>query len=392
MSRTSSFRPRIAFNIKRRRKNRKDAVDDEYHNVSAAMSTSDWSNLYKKLGKRSRNEMYSLLDKQKRIVSKRTTTANVDRHEAVYAGISDKLSSSEWQQVYDELDADSKDKLFAILDKRRIAVNETDYGQDGVEDYAKLQKELNYFYDGFKSTIIHQLSLCLKDKNPAKMRLLDVACGDGNYSRTLAEQFGFSKIYAFDISEHQIKKARALSSSAAFDDVTFRCVDASTFHKDESFESLKGSFDVAVIPWFFSYATDKTQLAQYVESIAYMLKPNALIIGATVSISDVDKLRTGVLLNDRKFCIEFPSAENVREDGGKWVHLVGSKKFRFVEYVYTHQTYSKLFNTFGCGNVRFLGGKEYVDGKHCDKKENQLLQRLVSAKENPLHIFVSDMN
>jgi len=51
-----------------------------------------------------------------------------------------------------------------------------------------------------------------------------------------------------------------------------------------------------------------------------------------------------------------------------------------------------LFNAFGCGNVRFLDGKEYVDGKHCDEQENKLLQRLVSAKENPLQIFVSDIN
>ena len=263
----------------------------------------------------------------------------------------------------------------------------TDYSKDGVDLYEQLQKEMNYIYDGFKTNVLHQLSMYLKDKDTSKMCFVDVACGNGNYSRWLSKHYKFKRILAVDLSQSEIDKAIKETDFKKYPNIKYQAVDASTFHTDGDFADLKCQFDCAILPWFFGYATSKAVLDTYMKSVHFVLKPNVFMVGCTITIDDVKNLRVGMTQNDPSFLDEVDSSMKCEE--GLWIHISGTAKFRFIEYLYTHATYQQLFEKNGFKSCAFLMPNQWIDGWNSSDKELEMMAKFVNSTENFSQIFMA---
>eukprot|EP01084_Bolivina_argentea_P070123 127538_1 len=283
--------------------------------------------------------------------------------------------------------SDSEDEKIPDTDKLRM---ETDYSANN--EYAELQQEMNWFYDGFQTNVIHQLKI-YHEKNAhskydiANMKIIDIACGDGNYSRLLADLFNYKKIYAVDISNAQIVKALNQTDPKEYPNISYESCDASKLHHNAEHEWMKQQFDIAILPWFLSYAADKNILNRYIQSVNYVLKPKGFIVGCTESIKNINDLSVGIYMKNPRFHMEVPEDNPCQE--GIWIHLVGSKKFKFVEYLYTEYTYSKLFSENGFRSCHFLESNEWKTGQHSSKYEQQLFSKAIDYKGCWVKMFIA---
>ena len=172
-----------------------------------------------------------------------------------------------------------------------------------------------------------------------------------------------------------------------YPNIKYIAVDASTFHKDKQFEKLSRRFDCAISPWFWGYAEDKAALDDFIKSVDFVLKPGAFLIGCTESIDDVKKLRVGTHLDDPSLMIEIDTKMKCQE--GLWIHILGSAKFRFIEYLYTHETYQRAFEKNGFDGCSFLKPEQWIDGWKSTEKEKKMMAKLFNAKANFIQMFTT---
>eukprot|EP00834_Sanchytrium_tribonematis_P006366 NODE_462_length_7167_cov_0.402518.p4 type:complete len:250 gc:universal NODE_462_length_7167_cov_0.402518:3899-3150(-) len=92
------------------------------------------------------------------------------------------------------------------------------------------------------------------------MRVLDLACGDGRYSR-LYHQMGATDV-GVDLSETQIKMAKSHGSNIEYH--VGDCTDLS--------ELQLGVFDMVTASFLLNYASSETMLMKFVKTIATHLK------------------------------------------------------------------------------------------------------------------------
>eukprot|EP01084_Bolivina_argentea_P256182 431212_1 len=113
----------------------------------------------------------------------------------------------------------------------RYCSRTTQYSSDVTSQYAQLKNDMHYFYDGIKSTVLSQLDAHNEKSGKANMKVIDIACGDGNYSRTIADKCNYiDQIIAVDISEAQIESAIEATDKNKYPNISYECLDAGKFH------------------------------------------------------------------------------------------------------------------------------------------------------------------
>jgi SAM-dependent methyltransferase len=100
--------------------------------------------------------------------------------------------------------------------------------------------------------------------------VLDLACGEGIYSRRLAER-GARRVVGVDISAGMVELARSMPSERAAA-IEYRVGDALTLGRI-------GAFDIVLGSYLLNYARSKAELLQFCASIAANLGPGGRFVG-----------------------------------------------------------------------------------------------------------------
>ncbi|NND55266.1 MAG: class I SAM-dependent methyltransferase [Gammaproteobacteria bacterium] len=107
-----------------------------------------------------------------------------------------------------------------------------------------------------------------------ELRVLDLACGDGYYSR-LIRQAGAAHVTGIDISTQMIALAEAQEQSAPLG-IEYRCADVTDLAADTAGELQ--SFDLASAAYLLHYATDESALRCMCASIANCLPSGGRLV------------------------------------------------------------------------------------------------------------------
>ena len=100
--------------------------------------------------------------------------------------------------------------------------------------------------------------------------VVDLACGEGIYSRKLVRR-GAARVVGVDISPEMIALARREEETTGLG-VEYVLSDVATVELDER-------FDVALCCFLFNYARSRSELRELVRSVAGLVKPGGLIVG-----------------------------------------------------------------------------------------------------------------
>ena len=100
--------------------------------------------------------------------------------------------------------------------------------------------------------------------------VLDLACGDGIYTRKLKEMGG-NKIVGMDLSSQMVSLAEKAEKENPIG-VKYLVGDAAHCEKI-------GNFDIVLAVYLLNYAKNKKQLTQFLQNIFMNLKPGGRLIG-----------------------------------------------------------------------------------------------------------------
>jgi toxoflavin synthase len=125
--------------------------------------------------------------------------------------------------------------------------------------------------------------------DPAGKAVIDIACGEGFYTRMLRRR-GAAKVIGVDLSEKMIELARASEAEYRLG-IDYVVGDARHL-------GLAAEYDLAVAAWFLNYARDPAELDAMCSGIARCLKPGGRF----------------VTVNCNPAC-DFPSAPSYRKYG-----------------------------------------------------------------------------
>ena len=113
-------------------------------------------------------------------------------------------------------------------------------------------------------------------------KVLDVACGDGHYTRLL-RRAGAAEVVGIDISERMIDLGREEESRNPLGGIEYRVEDAMVIGQPD--------FDLVTSLWLFPHATTRAELTQMCQGQASRLKPGGRLVAMAVNpgLADFDE-------------------------------------------------------------------------------------------------------
>lgn len=135
----------------------------------------------------------------------------------------------------------------------------------------------------------------------AGKRVVDIACGEGHFTRRL-KQAGAAEVVGVDLSERMIELARQQEAADPLG-IEYRVADARDLVSQQN-------FDLAVSAWLLVYAHDREELAQMCRGLACWIRPG----GRFVTFTTNPELYHFPSRSDyRKYGFEVQLAEQVSE-------------------------------------------------------------------------------
>mmetsp|Transcript_11931 Transcript_11931/g.25973 ORF Transcript_11931/g.25973 Transcript_11931/m.25973 type:complete len:270 (-) Transcript_11931:172-981(-) len=109
-------------------------------------------------------------------------------------------------------------------------------------------------------------------------KVLDLACGEGFYSRFMRIELGAASVVGVDLSPEQIALAHAQQKANPIENVSYFVGDVGALQSVLPSEYL-GSFDVILMAWLLNYARTEEQLCSFVANASHYLKPGGRLVG-----------------------------------------------------------------------------------------------------------------
>ena len=128
----------------------------------------------------------------------------------------------------------------------------------------------------------------------AGLRILDVGCGEGELTRSLAREG--ASVVGYDESANLIDRAKSIVVEPAIN-VQYHVATAANICE----KLPEGSFDFAVSTCVLHYAPDLDGLIQFFKSTAHLLKPGGLFAGL---VSNAEYGRFGQMRYNRRYVKE----------------------------------------------------------------------------------------
>ena len=170
--------------------------------------------------------------------------------------------------------------------------------------------------------------------------VLDLACGEGFYSRQLRLR-GASRVVAVDISPAMIALAREQEGGAP--GIEYRVGDA------RDLPDL-GSFDAVCAAYLLHYARDVDDLGRMCRSIAHRLQPGSRFVTLNENPEQPEERYAGYLRYGFS-----KSAASPRHEGSpiSYAMIAGRELFRFEAYHFERATYERELAAAGFVDVRW---------------------------------------
>lgn len=171
------------------------------------------------------------------------------------------------------------------------------------------------------------------------LTVLDLACGEGHYSR-LIRQRGAARVVGVDLSSEMIALAEAEERRAPLG-IEYRCSAA------EDLGTI-GSFDLVTAAFLLNCARTRERLGAMCDTIAANLKPG----GRFVSINS--NLGPGVPPDIAKYGWRAADSTPIEEGTPyRLTFLSGPEEFTVINVFYSHATYEEELRRAGFASVRW---------------------------------------
>lgn len=171
--------------------------------------------------------------------------------------------------------------------------------------------------------------------------VLDLACGEGFYSRFL-KQAGAARVVGVDLSERMIELARQQETERPLG-IEYIVHDARTFEPGES-------FDLVVAGYLLNYASTEEDLRAMCRTIAGSLKPG----GRFVTVNNNPAQPCEHFANGRKYGFLKTLAGGFGEGAPiTWTFDLGDGSFDITNYHLSLDTHERAFRSAGIDAVRW---------------------------------------
>ncbi len=202
------------------------------------------------------------------------------------------------------------------------------------EDY-KRSKQVAWRY------YIEQYSLCELAGEVSGLSVLDLACGDGHYTR-IFKKMGASRVVGVDVSTKMIELAIAADKGEPLD-IEYMVGDARSV-------PFRASFDVVLAAYLLNYAQSEEDLLDKANAIQRSLKPGGQFI--TVNNNPNQHLRS--FGNTRKYGFVKSAAGELRNGAAiHYTFLQDGEEFVIENYYLDGVTHVSVFQEAGFSDVHW---------------------------------------
>jgi len=196
------------------------------------------------------------------------------------------------------------------------------------------------------------------------LRVLDLACGDGRFTRWLKTSKQAAEVVGVDMSAPQIQMARDRETKEPLG-IQYHVGDASK--PLDMLEDL-GQFDVVFAAWLLIYATDKNMLKQFLVNVHNYVKEGGIFVTIT-SEPDYGK-KFGEEMNGISSTTDY-NHQVPPQDGGLMTigfYAEGRHLFDNTEYWWSLETYKNKFEEVGfknftCASLQYEGEEKIANEK-----------------------------
>ncbi len=190
-------------------------------------------------------------------------------------------------------------------------------------------------------TLIEAFTLLELVGDPSGKSLLDVACGEGFYTRMLRQK-GAAAVTGVDLSPGMVELARQ-QEAAHRQGIEYRVGDA------RNLEST-AEFDLVVAAYLLNYAQNRDELQAMCRGIARCLKPG----GRFVSVNSNPGLNFPAAPSFRKYGFETEAIGEWREGTPiRWRFHLEDGSFEIENYYLDVSLHEQAFRLAGFGEVRW---------------------------------------
>jgi ubiquinone/menaquinone biosynthesis C-methylase UbiE len=202
--------------------------------------------------------------------------------------------------------------------------------------------------------------------------VLDLACGEGFYTRCIAAA-GAGKVVGVDISQEMIALAEEIELQKQ-QGISYHCADVA------SLPDL-GSFDVVSAAYLLHYAPDVDALQSMCKRIAAHLKPG----GRLVSINENPQQTAADMAGYTQYGFNKTLTPPLQDEALLTYAMVsGRQMIRFDVHYYTRETYERVLQQAGFSNISWVplqldpaGAEKYGDSYWQEYLQNPPVTGLV---------------
>jgi ubiquinone/menaquinone biosynthesis C-methylase UbiE len=181
--------------------------------------------------------------------------------------------------------------------------------------------------------------------------VIDLACGEGFYSRLLRQQ-GAAKVVGVDLSERMIELARAQEAEHGLG-IEYIVGDARQL-------ALTSDYDLAVAAYLLNYARNRDELRAMCDGIARSLKPG----GRFVTINSSPALDYPSAPSYRKYGFETSVVGAFREGAPiTWTFFLDDGAFEIENYFLDVPAHEEAFRAAGFREVHWHGPQLSPEGE-----------------------------
>eukprot|EP01083_Nonionella_stella_P213799 770798_1 len=117
--------------------------------------------------------------------------------------------------------------------------------------------------------------LGIPETERANKRVLDIACGPGNYVYRM-NNLGFTDVTGIDICNRSLKIAQKLCKDLPKDNVQFNLLDAKELLNATEYHK---QFDIINVQWLYCHAPSRNDIKTYSNAIAKCIKDDGILTG-----------------------------------------------------------------------------------------------------------------
>jgi len=177
--------------------------------------------------------------------------------------------------------------------------------------------------------------------DPAGLTVLDLACGEGFYSRLLRHR-GAARVTGLDLSAGMIELARAQEARQPLG-VTYAVADARELSADDP-------VDLTVAAYLLNYARTRTELQAMCDGVARSLKPGGRFV--TVNTNPALVFPSAPCYRKYGFQIE-AVGDWVEGTPIRWTFFLGDGSFTIENYHLSVATHEEAFRRAGFRDIRW---------------------------------------